>query len=77
MRKNGVSRTWFYAKGRLKWVRKLSEIENHDFKKTCNKLGIKHSTTKVKYPWANAYVVSVNFNGVVRKKNNKRRIVKI
>lgn len=35
-------------------------IENHKFEKTCKKLGIKHTTTKVKHPWTNGYVERLN-----------------
>jgi hypothetical protein len=31
-------------------------IPNHEFERTCNRLGIKHSTTKVKPPWTNGCV---------------------
>jgi transposase InsO family protein len=35
-------------------------IPNHEFKKTCKKIGIKHTTTKVKHPWTNGYVERLN-----------------
>ena len=35
-------------------------IPNHEFEKTCKKLGIKHTTTKVKHPWTNGYVERLN-----------------
>jgi len=35
-------------------------IPNHEFEKTCKKLGIKHTTTKVKHPWTNGYVERFN-----------------
>lgn len=35
-------------------------IPNHKFEKTCNRLGIKHTTTKVKHPWTNGYVERLN-----------------
>jgi transposase InsO family protein len=30
-------------------------IPNHEFEKACNRLGIKHATTRVKHPWTNGY----------------------
>lgn len=33
---------------------------NHEFEKACKKLGIKHTTTKVKHPWTNGYVERLN-----------------
>ncbi len=35
-------------------------MPNHEFEKTCKKLGIKHTTTKVKHPWTNGYVERLN-----------------
>ena len=35
-------------------------IPNHKFEKTCSKLGIKHTTTKVRHPWTNGYVERLN-----------------
>jgi len=35
-------------------------IENHEFEKTCKRLGINHTTTKVKHPWTNGYVERLN-----------------
>lgn len=35
-------------------------IPKHEFEKTCKKLGIKHTTTKVKHPWTNGYVERLN-----------------
>ena len=35
-------------------------ILNHEFEKTCNRLGIKHTTTKVKHPWTNSYIERLN-----------------
>lgn len=35
-------------------------IPNHKFEKTCKKLGIKHTTTKVRHPWTNGYVERLN-----------------
>jgi transposase InsO family protein len=30
-------------------------IPTHEVERTCNRLGIKHTTTKVKHPWTNGY----------------------
>ncbi|RIE17091.1 transposase [Candidatus Cryosericum septentrionale] len=35
-------------------------IPNHEVEKTCNRLGIKHATTKVKHPWTNGYGERLN-----------------
>jgi transposase InsO family protein len=35
-------------------------IPNHEFEKTCNRLGTKDTTTKVKHPWTNGYVERFN-----------------
>jgi len=35
-------------------------IPNHEFEKTCNLLGVKHTTTKVRHPWTNGYVERLN-----------------
>ncbi|MFH1612820.1 MAG: IS481 family transposase [bacterium] len=35
-------------------------IPNHEFEKMCKKLGIKHTTTKVRHPWTNGYVERLN-----------------
>lgn len=55
-----------------------SAIPNHKFEKTCKKLGIKHTTTKVKHPWTNGYVERLNktlldefYSVVFRKKQYK------
>jgi hypothetical protein len=32
----------------------------HQFEKACKKLGIKHTTTKVRHPWTNGYVERLN-----------------
>ena len=32
----------------------------HEYEKTCNKLGIKHTMTKVRHPWTNGYVERLN-----------------
>jgi hypothetical protein len=29
------------------------QVPNHEFERTCNRLGIKHTTTKTKHPWTN------------------------
>jgi len=35
-------------------------IPTHEVEKTCNRLGIKHTTTKVKHPWTNGYGERLN-----------------
>jgi len=32
----------------------------HEFERTCNELGIKHTTTKTKHPWTNGYGERLN-----------------
>ena len=35
-------------------------IPNHEFERACKKLGIEHTTTKVRHPWTNGYVERLN-----------------
>ena len=35
-------------------------IPNHEFERVCKKLGIEHTTTKVRHPWTNGYVERLN-----------------
>jgi len=35
-------------------------IPTHEVEKTCNRLWIKHATTKVKHPWTNGYGERLN-----------------
>jgi transposase InsO family protein len=40
------------------WHKEVQEY--HQFEKVCQKLGLKHTTTKVKHPWTNGYVEMLN-----------------
>ncbi|MDI6839653.1 MAG: DDE-type integrase/transposase/recombinase [bacterium] len=33
---------------------------NHKFEKMCHRLGVRHTTTKVRHPWTNGYVERLN-----------------
>jgi transposase InsO family protein len=53
-------------------------MPNHEFEKTCNRVGINHTTTKVKHPWTNGYMERLNrsvldefYSGTSRKKQPK------
>jgi len=50
----------------------------HEVEKTCNRLGIRHTTTKVKHLWTNGYVEKLNktlvdkcYSVAFRKKQHK------
>jgi len=56
---------------------------NHEVEKICQKLGIKHTTTKVKHPWTNSFVERLKkalldeFHSVAFRKKQYERIEKL
>ena len=56
---------------------------HYEFEKTCNRLRIKHTTTKVKHPWTNGYVEKLNktlldeFYSVAFRKKQHKNIEKL